>query len=116
MAKTLPKNRVLTEAEWRGIGVQQSRGWEHYANHRPEPHILLFRRPLGTVGDLVCGLLFNGSRHWSSFHLTLGSSISLLSIYDMHLQDPVSGDIDPELEREAKEKYLQDLAVAQMRK
>ena len=23
-------------------------GWEHYALHRPEPHILLFRRPLGT--------------------------------------------------------------------
>ena len=47
--KTLPKNRTLTEVEWRGIGVQQSRGWEHYASHRPEPHILLFRRPLGTV-------------------------------------------------------------------
>ena len=30
------------------MGVQQSRGWVHYAIHRPEPHILLFRRPLGT--------------------------------------------------------------------
>jgi cyclin-dependent kinase regulatory subunit CKS1 len=49
MAKNLPKGRVMTEMEWRGIGVQQSRGWEHYAYHRPEPHILLFRRPLGTV-------------------------------------------------------------------
>ena len=37
-----------SEGEWRGIGVQQSRGWMHYALHRPEPHILLFRRPLGT--------------------------------------------------------------------
>jgi magnesium-transporting ATPase (P-type) len=26
--------------------VQQSRGWVHYAVHRPEPHIMLFRRPL----------------------------------------------------------------------
>jgi hypothetical protein len=34
------------QAEWRGIGVQQSRGWVHYAIHRPEPHIMLFRRPL----------------------------------------------------------------------
>lgn len=34
MAKTLPKSRLLTEAEWRGIGVQQSRGWQHYAIHR----------------------------------------------------------------------------------
>jgi cyclin-dependent kinase regulatory subunit CKS1 len=26
--------------------VQQSRGWVHYAMHKPEPHILLFRRPV----------------------------------------------------------------------
>ncbi len=38
----------------------------------PEPHILLFRRPLGT--------------------------------------DPVSGKVDPELERQAKEEYLAGLA------
>lgn len=37
----------MSEAEWRGIGVQQSRGWQHYAIHRPEPHILLFKRPKG---------------------------------------------------------------------
>ena len=29
--------------EWRQLGVQQSRGWVHYAIHRPEPHIMLFR-------------------------------------------------------------------------
>eukprot|EP00243_Klebsormidium_subtile_P004319 TRINITY_DN18291_c0_g1_i1.p1 TRINITY_DN18291_c0_g1~~TRINITY_DN18291_c0_g1_i1.p1 ORF type:complete len:112 (-),score=12.17 TRINITY_DN18291_c0_g1_i1:344-679(-) len=45
--KELPKNRLLSEDEWRALGVQQSRGWEHYAVHRPEPHVLLFRRPLG---------------------------------------------------------------------
>lgn len=39
---------------------------------RPEPHILLFRRPLGT--------------------------------------DPVTGQVDPELEREAKEKYAEELS------
>lgn len=43
----LKSGKLLSDAEWRGIGVQQSRGWEHYAIHRPEPHILLFRRPLG---------------------------------------------------------------------
>eukprot|EP00871_Galdieria_phlegrea_P001935 jgi/Galph1/2742/GphlegSOOS_G1437.1 len=48
IAKLLPKNRLLSEAEWRGIGVQQSRGWVHYAIHRPEPNILLFRRPKQT--------------------------------------------------------------------
>ena len=41
-------SKPQSEGEWRGIGVQQSRGWQHYCLHRPEPHILLFRRPLGT--------------------------------------------------------------------
>ena len=49
----MPQGRLLTEPEWRALGVQQSRGWVHYATHRPEPHILLFRRPLGT--DPVTG-------------------------------------------------------------
>lgn len=48
IAKQVSSGQLLTETEWRNIGVQQSRGWEHYAVHRPEPHILLFRRPLGT--------------------------------------------------------------------
>lgn len=46
--KAMPKNRLLSESEWRALGVQQSRGWVHYEIHRPEPHILLFRRPIGT--------------------------------------------------------------------
>jgi len=71
VAKGLPKARLLSEAEWRRIGVQQSRGWEHYAIHRPEPHILLFRRPLGT--------------------------------------NPVTGNVDPELEAEAKAKYQKEI-------
>lgn len=31
------------QVEWRALGVQQSRGWIHYAIHKPEPHIMLFR-------------------------------------------------------------------------
>ena len=47
ISKALPKNgRLLSEIEWRALGVQQSRGWIHYAIHKPEPHIMLFRRPL----------------------------------------------------------------------
>jgi len=34
LAKGLPKSRLLSESEWRNIGVQQSRGWQHYAIHR----------------------------------------------------------------------------------
>jgi cyclin-dependent kinase regulatory subunit CKS1 len=49
IAKQLPKPmRLLAENEWRRIGVQQSKGWVHYAVHMPEPHVLLFRRALGT--------------------------------------------------------------------
>ncbi|KAL9715291.1 Cyclin-dependent kinases regulatory subunit (Cell division control protein cks1) [Leucoagaricus gongylophorus] len=36
--------RLLEEHEWRGIGITQSLGWEHYEVHAPEPHVLLFRR------------------------------------------------------------------------
>lgn len=44
LAKYVPKDRLLSETEWRAIGVQQSPGWIHYMIHNPEPHILLFRR------------------------------------------------------------------------
>ncbi len=40
----------MTEAEWRGLGVQQSQGWIHYMIHEPEPHILLFRRVITGSG------------------------------------------------------------------
>ena len=64
LAKLVPKTHLMTEAEWRNLGVQQSLGrtvytsvicldiisiipgWIHYMLHEPEPHILLFRRPL----------------------------------------------------------------------
>lgn len=46
--KKLPAKRLLTESEWRSIGIVQSKGWVHYTIHKPEPHILLFRRAIGT--------------------------------------------------------------------
>lgn len=38
--------KLLWEQEWRSLGITQSLGWEHYEVHEPEPHILLFKRPL----------------------------------------------------------------------
>lgn len=35
MAKSIPKTHLLTEDEWRSIGVQQSKGWVHYMIHEP---------------------------------------------------------------------------------
>jgi len=44
IAKLVPKTHLMSESEWRNLGVQQSPGWEHYLFHGPEPHILLYRR------------------------------------------------------------------------
>ena len=46
IAKMVPKGKLMSETEWRSLGVQQSQGWVHYMVHTPEPHILLFRRPI----------------------------------------------------------------------
>uniref|UniRef100_A0A8C1H2U6 Cyclin-dependent kinases regulatory subunit n=2 Tax=Cyprinus carpio TaxID=7962 RepID=A0A8C1H2U6_CYPCA len=46
LSKLVPSSHLMSEEEWRGLGVQQSQGWIHYMIHKPEPHILLFRRPL----------------------------------------------------------------------
>jgi len=46
MVKQLPTDRFLSEEEWRGLGIQQSQGWQHYMFHKPEPHILMFKRPI----------------------------------------------------------------------
>ncbi|KAL7740499.1 hypothetical protein ACLKA6_007027 [Drosophila palustris] len=56
LIKLVPKTHLMTENEWRSIGVQQSRGWIHYMIHKPEPHILLFRRP--KTEDTVARLLY----------------------------------------------------------
>ncbi|PSK60501.1 cyclin-dependent kinases regulatory subunit [Elsinoe australis] len=56
MLKAIPKDyfdgqrgtlKLLWEEEWRALGITQSLGWEHYEVHEPEPHILLFKRPIG---------------------------------------------------------------------
>ncbi|KOC64855.1 Cyclin-dependent kinases regulatory subunit [Habropoda laboriosa] len=46
MVKLVPTTHLLSEQEWRAIGVQQSQGWVHYMIHKPEPHILLFKRKI----------------------------------------------------------------------
>ncbi|TPX65297.1 hypothetical protein SpCBS45565_g05251 [Spizellomyces sp. 'palustris'] len=44
MVPATHKRRLLSENEWRAIGIQQSIGWVHYMLHNPEPHIFAFRR------------------------------------------------------------------------
>jgi len=45
LTRLVPRHRLMDENEWRQLGVQQSVGWRHYMIHKPEPHILLFKRP-----------------------------------------------------------------------
>lgn len=35
LLKLVPKTHLMSETEWRGIGVQQSQGWIHYMIHKP---------------------------------------------------------------------------------
>lgn len=48
LSKKIPKDRLLTEDEWRNLGIQQTKGWVHYCAYPKETHVLLFRRPKGT--------------------------------------------------------------------
>ena len=46
MYDKIPKEKLLSEEEWRHIGVQMSADWNHYLIYKPEPFVLLFRRLL----------------------------------------------------------------------
>lgn len=52
---TIPKGTLFNEQEIFNMGIQQTRGWEHYYIFKNEPHILHFRRPIGI--DKQTGLL-----------------------------------------------------------
>lgn len=35
LSRMIPKHHLLSESEWRNLGIQQSIGWEHYMTHNP---------------------------------------------------------------------------------
>lgn len=39
LSKQVPKSHLMSEEEWRRLGVQQSLGWVHYMIHEPGKHI-----------------------------------------------------------------------------
>ena len=47
-AYKISSKRLLHEDEWRAFHIRQSHGWTHFMTHPPEPHVLIFRRPLNT--------------------------------------------------------------------
>ncbi len=44
IAKKVPKGRLLTEQEWRHLGVQQSLGWVHFMIHEPGEKISNYKK------------------------------------------------------------------------
>ncbi|KAG2392810.1 hypothetical protein C9374_011535 [Naegleria lovaniensis] len=42
--------QLLSENEWRSIGIEMSRGWVHYGYSPSEHHILLFYRKYSGTG------------------------------------------------------------------
>ncbi|XP_047633235.1 cyclin-dependent kinases regulatory subunit 2-like [Phacochoerus africanus] len=46
LSKQIPQIHLMSEEEWRRLGVQQGLGWVHYMIHEPEPYILLLRQTL----------------------------------------------------------------------
>lgn len=84
LASKVPQSHLLTETEWRNLGLQQSTGWIHYMMHKPgilvfvealfmislckllhffviflEPHVLLFRRAKTHPGPSDFGMHMN---------------------------------------------------------
>lgn len=51
--KALKLNRTLNAKEWKAIGLHMGSDWIHYLIHRPDPHVLLFRRMKDPAGSNV---------------------------------------------------------------
>ncbi|XP_075146876.1 cyclin-dependent kinase subunit 85A isoform X2 [Haematobia irritans] len=75
LTKLVPKSHLMTETEWRNLGVQQSPGWVHYMMHAPEPHVILFRRPRTDLSDpstaAASGTSTNAETHISSSNVSV---------------------------------------------
>jgi len=41
------KGTLLSETQWRSLGITMSMGWQHYLAYKPNPTVLCFRRPIG---------------------------------------------------------------------
>ncbi|KAL5966176.1 Cyclin-dependent kinase regulatory subunit [Taenia solium] len=53
LAKRVPRYRLMSESEWRALGIHLPGNWEHYSIYPPEPHVILLRRPLPNASSSV---------------------------------------------------------------
>ena len=38
--------KVMTDKDWKNLGINISSSWENYMVYAPEPHVILFRRKI----------------------------------------------------------------------
>ncbi|KAI9811351.1 MAG: Cyclin-dependent kinases regulatory subunit (Cell division control protein cks1) [Pycnora praestabilis] len=115
MLKAIPKEyfdptkgtlKLLWEEEWRGLGITQSLGWEHYEVHEPEPHILLFKE--AQVASPSSSSIRPGLAHWSQKALT-GEHTTLSNMStDLDTGQTILAQTDRLYLRPSKESDLED--------
>ncbi|EAS00741.1 cyclin-dependent kinase regulatory subunit (macronuclear) [Tetrahymena thermophila SB210] len=44
--KKIPKGKIMTEDVWRSLGIKSSKGWQHFYVYKPEPFIIMLRKPV----------------------------------------------------------------------
>lgn len=72
LVKLVPKTHLMSEDEWRGIGVQQSKGWIHYMTH--QPGIYMWNQYLTYIGYM--------NRSW--FYLFTGLGLNSIVCTPMY--------------------------------
>ena len=59
IGKMIMEKGIMAEEQWRELGITMSRGWIHYTIYKPEPHVMLFRRPIGISSTFTRVSLLN---------------------------------------------------------
>ncbi|XP_067395225.1 cyclin-dependent kinases regulatory subunit 1 isoform X1 [Emydura macquarii macquarii] len=70
IAKLVPKTHLMSESEWRNLGVQQSQGWVHYMIHEPDYPNVLLPSPLRASHTAVPTAAAKEARKMNLLHLT----------------------------------------------
>lgn len=90
IAKMVPLNRLMSENEWRSIGIQQSHGWVNYMKHGPgicgfticlHHSVLSLRASYCTVQKTMHeALVINNSNNYFNISLNLKYKVNLVLV------------------------------------
>jgi len=49
--KKIPqKGKIMTEEQWRSLGIKGSKGWQHYCIYHPELSVIMLRKLIDFTG------------------------------------------------------------------